>query len=343
MAEAESKVANSKAQGHIDTIIDRLNELIRINGKLELSNAAKALALSADQVERLALVLEQSGLIRVHYSFSGIQLIARSAEEAEGKGGKGGEKEGKARESRQLELEVMKAGNIIAFMEKDITRRIKRVEVLLHELEAKETFTETEFNALKKEMHLVLQQAAMFDDEVSKLVTKENELKVLVQQFLQRLENVEHRPFETVKKTGLRNRIYNAAKRIIERLKEILVKAGLFKRSKKDSKPETAAQKVVETKPAVKAKEEKAVLATVVASNGSASVESGKKLLLAPPEQVWRVKKIDRNAIKQRFKEELWAELSESRKPVQASNLPLKKRVKRKAVKTKRKKRRAGR
>jgi len=203
-------------EGSIDTVIDRLNEYVQINGRVEAADAAKALALTPEQVERLALVLEQSGLVTVHYTLGGIQLIARKPKE-EKREGESGKKED---ETKQLELEVMKAGSIIAFMEKDLTRRIKRAEQLLHELESKETFTETEFNNIKKEMQLILQQAAMFDDEVMKLVEKEDELKALVQAFLKRLENVERRP--RTARQSLPAKIIDALKKLLEKIRRLL-------------------------------------------------------------------------------------------------------------------------
>ncbi|MEW5955459.1 MAG: hypothetical protein AB1626_02895 [Candidatus Micrarchaeota archaeon] len=297
--------------GSIDTVIDRLNEYVKINGRVEAADAAKALALTADQVERLALVLEQSGLVTVHYTLGGIQLIARKPKEEK----KAGEEAKREDESKQLELEVMKAGSIIAFMEKDLTRRIKKAEQLLHELESKETFTESEFNNIKKEMHLILQQAAMFDEEIVKLVEKEDELRALVQAFLKRLESVERRPRTAVQ--SIPAKIINALKRLFEKIRRLLGRA----RPVKAVVPEKEAAPVAEKKK----------LVAKAAGRATFSVEEElaalRKALLVPPEEKPAAPKpvAPREALKRHFKQKLLDEISKPSPARKAAKRPAKK------------------
>ena len=53
----------------IETVADRLHDLIASNGVVSLQRAATVLALTENQTEKLALLLERADLIKVKYFF----------------------------------------------------------------------------------------------------------------------------------------------------------------------------------------------------------------------------------------------------------------------------------
>ena len=59
---------------NIETVIDRILDFVNRSGKVPLGDAAAAVARPANQVEKLALLLEEKGLLEVHYEITGVKL-----------------------------------------------------------------------------------------------------------------------------------------------------------------------------------------------------------------------------------------------------------------------------
>ena len=62
----------------IETVIDRLYDYILVNKNVRIKDAASALALPEEQVEKLALLLEESNLIDLHYTLGGARLASKA-------------------------------------------------------------------------------------------------------------------------------------------------------------------------------------------------------------------------------------------------------------------------
>ena len=61
----------------VETTIDRLVDFVQKKGKVSMKEAAKSLALEISQVEELADVLQESGLIEVKYGITGVSLLSK--------------------------------------------------------------------------------------------------------------------------------------------------------------------------------------------------------------------------------------------------------------------------
>ncbi|MGC8851263.1 MAG: hypothetical protein ACP5O3_03500 [Candidatus Micrarchaeia archaeon] len=204
----------------IDTIIDRLVEYVDLNGRVKLSSAARALGVSEDHLERVALLLEESGLLFVRYSFSGVELVSRkgvgSGKEEEKRKGR----DERVEEARQLQREIAAVEGVISFMEKDLTRRLSSAEEELAKLERSTGFTASEISEVKRSLSLILQQAAMFEDEINKLRLKEERLRERILDFQERLSRVEARSAR--ERGGLLARIFEFLLKLLSVLRNVL-------------------------------------------------------------------------------------------------------------------------
>lgn len=154
----------------IETVVDRLLEYVALNGDASVKKTASALGLQSTQVERLALLLEQNGLMEVRYDLLGATLHTKSKPEEKQK--PAGDTS-RAEKARQLEEEILKTENLMAFFEKDLERRIIQAESILEELEKKTGTTPEELDAIRKEVDAALGQLAAFSDQIRELSEKE--------------------------------------------------------------------------------------------------------------------------------------------------------------------------
>ena len=148
----------------IETVIDRLLAYVQANNAVSLNDAAKAMALPETQVEKLALLLEEEGLVNMKYSLTSTKIVSK--EFTESQAAKAKEKlavrpDAVVSESEEAEREVMTAETLLSFIERDITRRLQEAERRLLSLEAKEAYSPEEYKQLEKELRIILQQAAM--------------------------------------------------------------------------------------------------------------------------------------------------------------------------------------
>lgn len=172
----------------IETVIDRLLEYVRLNGRTSLSQAASALGLQAEQAERLALLLEEHGLIEVRYGVLGITLYDRGI--LAQKKAEPGAKSLAVQQAQELEAEILKTENMVQFFEKDLERRILRAEGILVELEKKDNLSRRELDVVRKEVDAALGQLAAFSSEVQELSEKEQRFYRKLTTFRQKIERL---------------------------------------------------------------------------------------------------------------------------------------------------------
>ncbi|MFH0923086.1 MAG: hypothetical protein V1811_03440, partial [Candidatus Micrarchaeota archaeon] len=211
----------------IETIIDRLYDYVNTNGRVSVNAAAKAIGLPGEQVEKLAVLLENSGLLEMQYTITQVILVSRTFanEQAESEIKKNkSTADVIAVETHDLEHEVLTAENIIEFMERDMTRRIGRAEAILKQLETTQTFTPGQLDFLKHEVETILKQLRMFDSEVHKLESSETSFEDKVMRFRERVTLLELRKAAekkgTVSSLGARmNEAFIGLKHFIPQLK----------------------------------------------------------------------------------------------------------------------------
>lgn len=174
----------------LETVIDRLLDYVQTNKSVTLNAASKALALNANQVERLALLLEESELMEVQYTIFGVRLVPRHPGE-EDEASKREEAKRKVseilRQTQSLEREVMTAEHLLGFMERDIVRRLEVAGDLLEALEKKKNYTPAELEFVRKELDLLSKQLDAFSSEVKQLNDKELAFYSEIDDFRQRL------------------------------------------------------------------------------------------------------------------------------------------------------------
>lgn len=176
----------------IETVIDRLLDFVRSNGKVRLSDAAKALALSPSQVEKLALLLEESGLLEVNYGLTEVTIKEKAfkpKEDAETQAAKSAKKkyDEVIEKSKKLEFEVMTSENLLRFIEKDIEKRLYRAELLIKGLEESPNFSASELEIIEKELALAFDQLATFSAEIDSLKVKNAHFTKILTHFKKRL------------------------------------------------------------------------------------------------------------------------------------------------------------
>ena len=175
----------------IETVIDRLLTYVQTNHEVELSAASRAMALPPAQIEKLALLLEESGLLTVKYALTSTKLVSKEFSDTQAEKAKqkiAVRKDEIVAESEEAEREVLTAESLLSFIERDVGRRLEVAEKLLVDLESKTDYSREDYDFLEKELNLILQQAAMFEDEVRKLNAREAELRETVIKLQKRLD-----------------------------------------------------------------------------------------------------------------------------------------------------------
>ncbi|VVB68291.1 Uncharacterised protein [Candidatus Norongarragalina meridionalis] len=178
----------------LETVIDRLYDYVRTKGSVGLNETAKALALNPLQVEKLALLLEDSNLMEVRYTLSGVTLVEKAfLTEKEAKEKMTGVKQRANKifeETRAMEREVMTSENLLEFIEKDIMRRMKAAEMMLQDIEKTDSYSASELNFVRNEIDLVIRQLDAFGAEIQRLESRETGLRTQVDEFRRRLEKL---------------------------------------------------------------------------------------------------------------------------------------------------------
>lgn len=113
----------------METVIDRLVQLVQSEGAASISDASKALAVSPVQIEKLAMVLEDSGLLRIRYTLRGPRLFAVQAPKTEVLKRIGNAKKRYAdrllEDAQRLERDVKDSESIFRFMERDVLKHLE--------------------------------------------------------------------------------------------------------------------------------------------------------------------------------------------------------------------------
>jgi len=121
----------------VSTVIDRLVELVNARGPISVKDAAKALAMTEVQIEDMANVLAESGMLRVRYTLTGIFLEPKRMP-IEGLE-RGGKAEGKAQpiSARMKFLEKALTDSLRSFqvVSKEMSKHIQKYSAELAQIE----------------------------------------------------------------------------------------------------------------------------------------------------------------------------------------------------------------
>lgn len=176
------------AMARLDTPIDRLVEYVKLKKSTTVEEAAKALSLPSKEVEELAEILAESGLINLRYEFSGIRLTPKLVKAEDAKPGEAGAKgRGVLERVNSVEQELKSASDMFAFSEKDISRRVEAVRSHFKEIESLEVKDE-EVEPLKRKTLALMSQTRVLEDNVEALRKQAAGVEQEMASFQQRLE-----------------------------------------------------------------------------------------------------------------------------------------------------------
>jgi hypothetical protein len=166
-------------QKEIETVIDRLLELVYKRGKTTIREAAMILALDQNQIEKMALLLESQGLIDVSYTLIGTVLSKKSAKESlefEQPLERIFQKKNTVEEeSKEIKEDLLSSESLTRFVEWDIKRRIDRSDRLLNDLERRKLSED--------EIHIVEKHLQNTSIDAKKIIRELTELKYIYVHF----------------------------------------------------------------------------------------------------------------------------------------------------------------
>ena len=176
---------------NIETVIDRILDFVNRSGKVPLGDAAAAVARPANQVEKLALLLEEKGLLEVHYEITGVKLSPPKRPQKEGEPNEGSKPDTAGtspviEEGMELEREVMRSESLLKFFENDLERRVNRAQEMLQLLE-KSDYTAHELAETAKEIDMAIRQLEAFEKEIASLESKGTLFRKRLVAFKQKL------------------------------------------------------------------------------------------------------------------------------------------------------------
>ena len=144
------------ATGAMETAIDRMVDLIQARGGMGIGQVAKELRMGEAQVEEIANVLSDSGMIRIKYTLTGIFVEPNAAalkpKEKEKAVAEAKKRAGIRSLLSQVEAEIAQSETRLRPAQEEAARRMKKVEGLLAEIEKQErNASEEELKSLRME------------------------------------------------------------------------------------------------------------------------------------------------------------------------------------------------
>jgi len=174
----------------IVTVIDRLVDFVKMRKRTGVNEAARALGMTPGHVEKLARLLEESGLIEVHYTLSGTELTAAQAIRTEVVKKAAEKKQSAAETSKGLQLCITESENVFEFIEEDLLKKMAAADVLLDKLE-KEDLSEAGVRSVRAELASVIASLETFEKVLARLAKREGVFKGRIGEFRTRIERIE--------------------------------------------------------------------------------------------------------------------------------------------------------
>jgi hypothetical protein len=157
----------------VETTIDKLVDFVQKKGKVSMQEAAKTLALEVNQLEELADVLQEGGLIEVKYGITGAFLISKRINKEQAKEN--------VKKIKENEDKIKVLANVIAkylwdseksfeFIDENIEKRLIRNEEMIASLERDiKGASVADMEYLIKEAMELEKIGEKFDEEVRRL------------------------------------------------------------------------------------------------------------------------------------------------------------------------------
>jgi hypothetical protein len=121
----------------VETVIDRLVEYVQKKGKVDVREAANAMALEKDQIEELAEVLKESGMIDINYTLLGTFLLAKELTKEKAKVEEKKDRSHMTSMVVALDKDLRDSHKSFEFVEQNIRKRLDKDEIIVNELEGK--------------------------------------------------------------------------------------------------------------------------------------------------------------------------------------------------------------
>lgn len=158
----------------METIIDRLVQLVQSEGAASVGDASKALAVNAAQIEKLAMVLEDSGLLRIRYTLRGPRLFAVQAPKSEVLKRIGNAKKKYAdrllEDAQRLERDVKDSESIFRFMERDVLKHLEDAKRVLRAIERERSGLNAQnIDTIKREINAARRLCVRLEREIDSL------------------------------------------------------------------------------------------------------------------------------------------------------------------------------
>lgn len=121
----------------VETVIDRLVEYVQKKGKVDVKEAANAMALEKDQIEELAEVLKESGMMDINYTLLGTYLIAKEPPKEKAKVEEKKDRSQMTSMVVALDRDLRDSQKSFEFVEENIRKRLDKDEGIVNELQGR--------------------------------------------------------------------------------------------------------------------------------------------------------------------------------------------------------------
>lgn len=173
----------------LETVVDKLYEFVNAGGKVTVKEVALALSITEEQAEKLALILEESGLIEIQYTLAGSVLMPKKTPVVKPMIPYASSKQA-PKESEALE-DVRSVENVAEFIEKDFIERLSKARKSLDALSSKKDLSPKDVEALKKELAFLQDRLKNFESSVHKIELGETSFEQQLQKYSSQLSALE--------------------------------------------------------------------------------------------------------------------------------------------------------
>ncbi len=154
-------------EGQLRTVIDRTVDFVREKKHTTVEEISRELAIETHQVEQLADILEESGLVTIKYSLLNPGKTEIFSKEASA--GRIEEGTGSAKLASEADMEILEAEKGFLRAEEEVLRRLSRAEGALTVMEDKESFGEEETKKVMIEVDAAERVLGEFENKIRTL------------------------------------------------------------------------------------------------------------------------------------------------------------------------------
>lgn len=172
--------AGNLVKEDLETVVDKLYDFVKAGSKVTVKEAALALSITEEQVEKLAQILEESNLLEVQYTLSGSILTVKKADLPKPVV-PFAPSSTFVREKAALD-DVRNIENVADYIERDFTERLSKARKSIEALNSKQDLTPKDVEELQKELAYLQTRLKHLQSNLKNIETGE-------ESFEQQLEN----------------------------------------------------------------------------------------------------------------------------------------------------------